>query len=286
VEGILPTIDGLDGHQFSLAVKKLADSLGYGSDRSPFVGSGIDYAQSRPYIPGDPVRFIDWRVTARTGKPHVKEYESPRRLPCFLLLDTSASMTVASGPRSKYAIALQLAGGLAFACLDRISPVGVLGVGQTNLRIEPSLSRERVFEWLYRLRRFRYDERTSLGKRLTDLSGTLRCRSLILALSDLHDPEAIPALKLVAQKHDVAVFQFYDPAENGSGGGGLLRAREAESGREFVTRSSHRWTNPEQVAEELRQTGIDHLFLPTDQPFVGRVRQFCKSRNLLGRGTR
>jgi uncharacterized protein (DUF58 family) len=190
VEGTLDTIDGLDARQFFLAVKKLADSLGYGSDRSPFVGSGIEFAQSRPYLPGDPVRFIDWRVTARTGKPYVKEYESPRRLPCFLLLDTSASMTISSGPRSKYAVALQLAGGLAFACLDRVSPVGV---GGKELRVEPSLSSARVLEWLHQLRRFRYDEPTTIARRVADLAPTLTSRSLILVLSDLHDPDAADA---------------------------------------------------------------------------------------------
>ncbi|MGL4552783.1 MAG: DUF58 domain-containing protein, partial [Gemmataceae bacterium] len=137
MEGHLDAIDPLDARQFLLAVKKLADSLGYGTDRSPFLGTGFEYVQSRLYQFGDPLRSVDWRVTARTGKLHVKEYETPRRMPCYLLLDTSASMAVTSGPRSKYATALQLAGGLAFACLDRVSPVGVIGVGGRELRIDP-----------------------------------------------------------------------------------------------------------------------------------------------------
>src|SRR5262245_44290532 len=101
-EGFLDTVDALPTRQFVLAVKRLADSFSYGADHSPFVGSGIEYVQSRPYLPGDPIRSIDWRVTARTGKTYVKEYEAPKRLPCYLLLDTSASMTISSVKRSKY----------------------------------------------------------------------------------------------------------------------------------------------------------------------------------------
>jgi uncharacterized protein (DUF58 family) len=286
MEGYLDTADRLDTRGFLLAVKKLADSLGYGSDRSPFLGSGFEYVQSRLYQYGDPVRAMDWRITARTGKPHVKEYETPRRMPCYLLLDTSASMAVSSAPRSKYAVALHLAGGLAFACLDRVSPVGVVGVGGKEVRVEPSLSSARVLEWLHQLRRFRYDEPTLIAKRVTDLAPTLTSRSLVIVLSDLHDPDAVESLKLLAQRHDVAVFQTLDPAELGLPGGGFLRAREAETGRAFVTRARKVWTDQATVAAELRKCGIDHLVIRTDESFVARVRHFCRTRGLLGRGAR
>ncbi|AWM37842.1 hypothetical protein GobsT_41230 [Gemmata obscuriglobus] len=286
MDGQLDTADHLTARQFVIAVKKLADALNYGTDRSPFLGSGIEYAQSRQYQPGDPVRSIDWRITARMGKVFVKEYEAPKQLPCYLLLDTSASMTVSSVKRSKYAVAVHIAGALAFACLDRVSPVGVLGVGGRDVRLEPSLSRAAVLRWLHEFRRYRYDEHTTLGRRVAELAPTLPNRCLVVALSDLHDPTAVPALKLMAQRHDVIVIQLQDPAEEGVPGTGFLRAGEAETGRVFVTRGSRRWVDAERTARQLKRAGVDHLLVRTDQPFVADLRNFLIGRNVLGRGRR
>jgi len=187
----LDTIDTLDSRQFVMAVKRLADSLSYGTDASPFLGSGTEYVQSRLYHPGDPVRSIDWRITARTHKFHVKEFETPKRMPCYLLVDTSASMTISSTKRSKYATAVYVAGGLAFACLDRISPVAVMGVGDTEMRYTPSLSRDKIMQWMHKLRTYNMSESTQLADRIRKLGPLLTNRSLIITLSDLHQPEAI-----------------------------------------------------------------------------------------------
>lgn len=286
MDGTLDRIDPLDSRQFAIVVKRLADSLSYGTDRSPFLGSGVEYVQSRQYEYGDPIRSIDWRVTARTGRLFVKEYETPKRLPCYLLVDTSASMMISSQKRSKYELALHIAGGLGFACLDRVSPVGVVGVGDRDFRIKPSLSRDQIMQWLVRLRQFRYDEGTTLGRRISELIPSLNSRALVIVLSDLHDDTALPALKRSAQEHDVVVVQLRDPSEDSLRGAGLLRAREAETGHHFVTHGRSQWLDQAAVATELKRGGIDHLTLDTSKPFVHLLRHFFESRGILTRGAR
>ena len=282
----LESIDTLNSRQFTIAVKRLADSLSYGTDASPFLGSGTEYVQSRAYQPGDPVKAIDWKVTARTAKFHIKEYETPKCMPCYLLVDTSASMTVSSTKLSKYARAVHIAGGLAFACLDRVSPVAVIGVGERELRYSPSLSRDKIMQWLHKLRRYRVDETTNLEKRLTELAPMLVNKALVIVLSDLNEPEAIGALKRMAQEHDVVALQLADPAEFGLAGVGFVRGQEAETGRGFLSRGRNLGCDHEGVARELKRGRVDHLLLRTDEPIAYRLRHFFKSRGLLGRGAK
>jgi len=286
MDGYLEQPELMDSRRFQLAVRRLADDFLYGADKSPYVGSGIEFMQSRPYQWGDPVRSIDWRVTARTGRVHVKEYEATKRMPCLLLLDTSASMMVGTAEETKYSRAVRIAGGLALACLDRAMPVGVLGVGERELRVHPTLARDRVLEWVYRLRRFRYDEGTLLGKRIAELGTRLSTRALIVVLSDLHDETALPALRLLAQRHECVALQFRDAAERGLSGAGVLLAREAESGRTFVTRGARLRLNQETIERELKRAQIGHLVIDCDRPFEHELRSFFRARNVLGRGVR
>jgi uncharacterized protein (DUF58 family) len=286
MEAQLEVSDHLDERQFALEIKRLADSLSFGTDSSPFLGSGIEYVQSRIYQPGDPVKAIDWRVTARTGKVHLKEYEAPKRMPVYLVVDTSASMCVSSQPVSKYAWAVKLAGALALTALARISPVGLIGGGEREMDAHPTLSRGRVFLWLHRLRRYRFNEQTHVGRKLSQLAGVLEARALVIVLSDLHDPQVVPALRLLAQAHDCVALQLQDPAERGRIGGGVFRAQEAETGRGFIATGRSRWLKEDVVTTELKEGGIDHLVLPINEPFLPRLRGYLRRRKSLGKGTR
>lgn len=275
--------DPLDSRQFVIAIKRLADSLSYGTDRSPFLGSGLEYVQSRPYVPGDPVKTIDWRVTARTGVPHVKIYETPKQLPVWFVVDSSASMTYSSTKLSKYQLAVQIAGGLALACLDRVSPVGLLAAGSRDLKVKPSLSRETLLLWLHQLRHFDFVEQTHLGEKLLALNPSLRQRALIFVLSDLHDPGSLPALKLLNARNDLVVLLLRDPAEEGLASAGYLRVRDAESQRSVTAPAKHRFASVEDTVAALQGSSIDHFLVETHKPFLANLRLFLQSRNLISR---
>jgi uncharacterized protein (DUF58 family) len=270
-----------------LAVRRLADDLRYGQDASPHVGAGTDYVQSRPYIFGDPVKDIDWRVTARTERVHVKQYEALKTMPVYLLVDTSASMACSSTPVSKRQMATILAGGLGLAALHRFSPVGLIGCGGRTLNFRPSLSRSRVFQWLHELSRCGQSEPTRLGARTDQLLGMVRSTSLVVVLSDLHDPQALPAIKRLGQRHDCLVLHLEDPAERGRLRGGLFRAAEAETGRSFVAHGLSRWFRRDaSPGHVLKSAGLDYLLLGTDRPFLGPLRRFLADRGGLVRNTR
>ena len=273
--------------QFELAVRRLAEDLRFGYDMSPFVGPGLDYVQSRPFVDGDQIRDIDWKRTARSGKFHVKEYESLRSTTVYLLVDTSASMSLSSQRMSKYTLAVLLAGGIGLAAIARLSPAGVLAVGDRDMHFEPSLSRPRVFQWLHELRTCRYDETTQIAAAADRVQGQLKTPALVVVISDLHDPDSVAAIKRLAVRHDCVTIQLQDPAEAGRLRAGFLRGKEAETGRTFVAHGQTRWLDkPSSPGQELKQVGIDHLILSTDQPFVAPLRRFLVDRGGLQRNKR
>ena len=259
-------------------MKQLADSLDFGADDSIYHGSGLEYAQSRVYLPGDSVKLIDWRVSARTGKYYVKEYQEPRQIPLYLLLDTSASMCVSSLPLSKYAWAVRIAAGIALAAQSRLTPVGLIACGERELRISPTLARNDVMQWAHRLRRHGFLEGTLLGRRVRELLPTLKRRSALLVLSDLHDPDAAERLAAGGPGARVRGAALPRPGGDRRAGRGLFRGREAETGRSFFASGLRRWLHDRDVKTQLTRHGIDYLLLETDRPILAPLRAFLKAR--------
>lgn len=275
--------------QFELVLKRLADDLTYGTDASRFVGAGVDYAQTRLFSYGDSVRSIDWKVTARTGRFHVKEYEATKRSPLFVLVDTSASMAVSSlGPGfpSKHDAAVWLGAALALVGLRRRSPVSILSCGDRDEGGEgaPSLSSGRVWRRIEQLRAPSRTERTSLVRQIGKVESLALYTSTVIILSDLHEPDAVGAIKRLGQRHDVIVIQLQDPSERSPLRAGFVRGREAETGAEFL--APRRGLAMSDVRAELIGAGVDHLLLRTDEPAIPAVRRLLTAHGRGPRGAR
>src|SRR5688572_2593384 len=144
--------DELAHGDFEMVVRRLADDLAFGTDLSLFVGSGLEYAQSRPYAPGDAIKMMDWRITARTGKPFVKEYETLKRTCIYLVLDTSASMAVSSTDLTKHDMGVWIAAAVGLVGQRRLSPVAVVGGGERETQLLPSLLRSDLWQALEPMR--------------------------------------------------------------------------------------------------------------------------------------
>ncbi len=261
----LPSPSEVSARQFDLTIKRLADDLTYGNDASRFVGPGTDYAQTRPYSLGDSIRSIDWKVTARTGKFHVKEYEAPKRVTVYLVVDTSHSMTASSTPLSKHGLAVWAAAAMSLASIRRRSPVSLISGGDRGLAPPPTLSRTLVLRWLDALRTESTNERTLAAGRLDQILKTADRMSLVVLISDLHEPAMVDAAIRLRQRHDVVVLHTIDPAERGSFGAGFIRGEEAETGAD-VFMTSRRVIDAPDPSLRLDDGAVDHVRIGTDEP--------------------
>ncbi|HMN97057.1 MAG TPA: DUF58 domain-containing protein [Phycisphaerales bacterium] len=280
----LPPPEELASGDFEMVVRRLADDLAFGTDPSRFFGSGFEFAQSRPYVPGDPVRSLDWRITARLGRPFVKEYDTLKRTAAYLVVDTSASMAVGSTALSKHDLALWIAAAVGLVAQRRMSPVAVIGAGERQTRVEPSLLRSDLWRTLEPLRARRLIEETRLAERIRDLGIHAKRSSIVAVISDLHDPDAIPALRTVAERHDVVAIHLIDPAERGELRAGFFRGREAETGRSFLAHGRVRWPSEGAIATDLARSGVSYLRLQTDLPILPPLRRFLAFRPAIGGG--
>ncbi|MFZ4575043.1 MAG: DUF58 domain-containing protein [Phycisphaerales bacterium] len=270
--------DQLARGDFEMVVRKLADDLAFGMDVSRFIGSGLEYAKSRPYSPGDTMKMFDWKITARTGKPFVKQYETLKRTTFYLVLDTSASMSVSSTAVSKHDVAVWVASAVGLIAQRHMSPVAVVGAGERETRVDPSLRRSDLWRSIEPLRAHQLAESTRLSERLIDLDIRASRASVVLVLSDLHDPNSTAALRRAAQRHDVIAIHLTDPAELGRLGAGFFRGQEAETGTSFLATGRTKWPAQGELASELARSGVSYLRLQTDRSFIGPLRHFLATR--------
>jgi uncharacterized protein (DUF58 family) len=251
-------------------------------------GSGLAFAELRPYEPGDDVRHLDWNVTARQGRPYVRRFAEERSLTVWLIVDISASLRFGPEGRTKADRAVQSAALLATAAIQAGDRAGLALVSD---RVEAELPPGSGPRHLARLVRAlvatpSQSRRTALASGLKGLARSRR-RALVVVLSDFLSVEPAPLWKSVAKRHDVVAVRVIEPREESLPGSGLVDLLDAELGtRRTVDLGSRKVRkNYAEAAEkrsaEFRQwcatSGVAALDLSTvDDPLTPLIRFFAR----------
>jgi uncharacterized protein (DUF58 family) len=190
-----------------------------GMHRSPFHGFSVEFAEHRPYMPGDPLKNLDWKVWARSDRYLVKQFTEETNLRCHLLIDLSGSMGFKSARASltKIAYAQSLAAALAYLMLHQQDAVGALLFAEKPLSFVPARAvRSHLDVLLKTLAAAEPQGRTRLGPVLHELAERIKRRGLIVLCSDLMDrpEEVLAGLQHFRHRHhEVIVFHILDPDE-------------------------------------------------------------------------
>ncbi len=266
-----------------------------GLHKSPYHGFSVEFAEHRQYMPGDEIRYIDWKVYGRTDRYYIKQFEEETNLKAYVVLDSSASMGFASpGNVTKFTYAVSLAAALSYMMIRQQDAVGG-AVYDTELRgfIPPRSRAGYLNEVLKLLTVSQPSNGTGTARSLHHVAERIRRRGLVIVLSDFFDEpsEVITALRHFRHKqNEVLAMQILDPLERTFNFGTDANFRDMETGEEMVTQpyqihkayaeAMEEFTG--KIKRECRAQGIDYLLLDTSIPFDVALVEYLAKRRKVG----
>lgn len=282
--------------RLDLKARLVVEGFIAGLHRSPYHGFSVEYAEHRQYMPGDPIKHIDWKVYAKSDRFYIKEYEEETNLKAYLLLDISASMGYVSRGISKLEYGKYLAASLAYLMLAQQDSVGlVLFDERIRTYIPPRSVRSHLHILLQHLNSARAAPltRTSSHATFHALAERIKRRGLIVIISDLWDDaaEVLSGIKHFRhRKHEVIVFRVLDPAEQRFEFDQPLTFRDMETGEEVRTHPTRirpdyltsLQAQNDQYTRECRANYADYVSLETTTPFDYALLSFLSKRAKLG----
>lgn len=291
-----------------LRAERIVEGFVSGLHRSPYQGFSNEFAEHREYVPGDDLRYVDWRAFGKTDKVYVKRFEEETNLIGYLVLDISESMTYRSEQRpsnsrqrqassdtggaamSKLEYAQTAAAALAYLILHQQDAVG-LATFDDKVRtvIRPSGSPSQLTPLLTAIGEGSGGEKTAAGPIFHELAERLGRRGVVLILSDLFDdPEALLAgLKhFRCRRHDVVVMHVLDPAEldfpfeQPTLFKGLERLGEllVDPARLRKAYRDEFHAFQQRVAAGCREQGADYVLMRTDRPLDAALTAYLHHR--------
>jgi len=278
-----------------LIARKVVEGFITGLHRSPYHGFSVEFTDHRPYMPGDELKNIDWKLYAKTERYYIKQFEEETNLKAWLLIDASRSMSFGhQGTLSKSRYAVMLAASLAYLLLRQRDGVGLVLYSDRLLRFVPPRARLSQMKVLTAaLENLACEGLTAPLPIYRELAERIHRRGLIVVLSDLltAPEDTIRSLKYFAHhKHEVIVFHLLDPAELDLPGAGEVLFRDMETGEALQTNSWEIKPAYDRAVERLteglrrscREALIDYQLVSTAAPFDRALFSFLEKRKRLG----
>lgn len=283
---VLEEVGGLE-----IIARGAVEGMRIGRHRSLLAGLSTNFTHHRPYVPGDELRHIDWRVYGRNERYYIKKFEAETNFESYLLLDASASMRFkGSAGISKLEYAKRLVATMAYRITDDRDSAG-LAVFDDKLRgmVPPRGSKSVLIDLVRMLSETKGETRTDVGAVLTEMAGRMRRRGFVMLFSDLLTDEQafIDGLhQLVCAGQNVIVFQVLDNDELTFPFDGAMRFVGMEDDLELIA-------DPDRIRaaylEELQamidryrlalgNIGVDHVLVNTSEPIGPMVAAYLAAR--------
>lgn len=281
--------------KIEIKTRGLSNDIFAGHYHSAFRGRGVSFSEVREYRVGDDVRDIDWNVTARMRKPHIKIYEEERELTMMLMVDVSGSGVFGSGDKTKRAVMTEIAAVLAFSAAQNNDKVGcLLFSDRVEKFIPPKKGRSHILRIISTLLEFEPESKaTSLVVPLEYLTAVLKKRSTTFVISDFDTPASederlSKVLGIASRKHDMVGIKVYDPRDAELPDVGLVEMEDLESGRRMVVDTSSRaarehyaaqWNARHEAMDKiLARVRVDHADVTTEEDYVKELIKLFKRR--------
>jgi uncharacterized protein (DUF58 family) len=205
--------------RLELRARLVVEGFVNGMHKSPYRGFSVEFAQHREYVPGDDLRYLDWKIFGKSDRFVIKQYEEETNLRAHLFLDQSESMNYGyDGGLSKFDYAATATASLAFLIQQQADAVGLTLFDEKVCKhIPPSNTRANLGNVFQSLEAAKArNQKTKIGAVLHELAGQVRQRGMVLIFSDLFDQpdEVVKGLREIVQRgHDVVVFHVLDRDE-------------------------------------------------------------------------
>lgn len=278
--------------QIEIKTRGLSRNIFAGEYHSAFKGRGMAFSEVREYQFGDDIRSIDWNVTARYNHPFVKIFEEERELTVMLLIDVSGSREFGTHEKLKKNIITEISAILSFSAIQNNDKIGVIFFSDKIEKfIPPKKGKSHILRIIRELIDFKPQERgTNITETLRYLTNAIKKRCTAFVISDFMDDgsDLEMALSIANNKHDIVALKIYDQRETELPPMGLLKLKDAETGKYVIvdsasgkTREMYRrwWLDHTAKLDKLfKRCGVDYVAINTNEDYVKSLMALFKKR--------